>query len=97
MIVSDEELAKWEKTFDRKKFEAEILEVLNRYDLPDHLHTMIMAKVQVSVRTMVFHANEMRRQYQEAAFKNWQDAVAYEEEKKRKKLNKKKKKKKDKA
>ena len=93
MIVSDEELAKWEKTFDRKKFEAEILEVLNKYDLPDHLHTMIMAQAQTSVRHMLYHANEMRRQYQERAFKNWQDAVAYEEEKKRKK----KKKKKDKA
>ena len=93
MIVSDEELAKWQKTFNRKKFEAEILEVLNKYDLPDHLRTIIMAKIEISVKTMVFHANEMRRHYQEAEFKNWQKSVAYEEEKKRKK----KKKKKDKA
>ena len=90
MIVSDEELAEWEKTFDRKKFEAEILDVLNKYDLPDHLHTMIMAKVQTSVRHMLYHANDMRRQYQEAAFRNWQQAVAYEEEKKRNKKKKKK-------
>ena len=67
MIVNDEELAKWEKTFDRRKFEAEILEVLNKYDLPDHLHTMIMAKVQTSVRHMLYHANDMRRQYRRCA------------------------------
>ena len=90
MIVNDEELAKWEKTFNRKEFEGEILDVLNKYDLPDHLHTMIMAKVQTSVRTMLYHANEMRRHYQEAAFKNWQEAVAYEEQKKRNKKKKKK-------
>ena len=73
MIVTDEELAKWEKTFNRKKFEGEVQEVLNRHDLPEHLRHSIMGQVQNCVRHMVYHANEMRRKYEEAEFRNWKE------------------------